>query len=312
MKISFKKLFFMLSAAVALASLFLTQAPAFCESDSENVGKAASYNIENSRKLSKKESIRVMSFNLLADYKGFGGGDVKPRAELFKSLVSDYMPDVLCLQEESFNWFCSIEKNLEGYRQIRPLTCFLGLKMTSVLYNKSTVTPIKSGELEYENGDDFRTRRAVYALFSQKATGRRFAVISTHLGFLKEGFESRDICVARSQCSELLKLSAALREKLGCAVIIAGDFNSKEGGEKDALPSCEIYAVLKSVLSDAKYTAERVHAEEGLKTAPSNDHIFISGNVEVTDFFVISKDPYSKISDHYPIFADILLKENPP
>lgn len=303
----------MLITAAVLAVL-LTVTPAFCEMLLPEACETALIKKRNeSQKPSKAETVRVMSFNLLADYKGFGGGDVKPRAKLFKRLVSDFSPDVLCLQEESFNWFCSIEKSLDGYRQIRPLTCFFGLKMTSLLYNESRVKLIKSGELEYENGDDFRTRRAVYGLFSQKSTGRRFIVISTHLGFLRDEFKASDLKTARSQCSELLRLSNSLQKEYSCDVIIAGDFNSKESdGKKDASPSCEIYCILKSVLSDAKYIAERICADEAIKAAPSNDHIFISGDVEVTDFFVISNEPYSKISDHYPLFADILLKENSP
>lgn len=255
-------------------------------------------------------ALRVMSFNLLADYKGFGGGEVSPRAALFKKLVTLTRPDVLCLQEESFSWFCALEKNFKEYRQTRPLSSFLGLKMTAVMYNKSTVKLLKSGELEYKNGDDFRTRRASYAIFSQKSTSKKFAVISTHLSFLRKTYESLDIITARLQCAELLGLITELKEKYGCAVIVAGDFNSKESSKKSqAEPTSEVYEILKSVLIDAKPSAKELFAEESEKEAPSYDHIFISGNADITGFSVISSEPYSGISDHLPIFSDIILKE---
>lgn len=296
MKIHFKKLIFVLTA------LLLIPACAFFGTFSANNVNVAS-KVTPSR---ESTALRVMSFNLLADYKGFGGGEVLPRAELFSKLVSSTLPDVICLQEESFNWFCQIEKSLKDYRQIRPLTCFLGLKMTSVLYKKSTLTLLESGETEYEACDDFRTRRAVYGIFRKKDTGEHFIVISTHLGFLKSEYDLTGLTNARSQCSRLIALSNELSKKHGCPVIICGDFNSKEN---TSTAYSEIYNILKSVYSDARYTSQKLYCEERLKEAPSNDHIFTSGNVCVLAFSVVSDEEYSEISDHLPIFADILLKE---
>lgn len=297
MKPHFKKLIFVLTA------LFLIPACVFFGAFNKNGINVAS-KVTPSHEAA---ALRVMSFNLLADYKGFGGGEVLPRAELFSRLISSTLPDVICLQEESFNWFCQIEKSLEGYRQIRPLTCFLGLKMTSVLYKKSTLTLLESGETEYEACDDFRTRRAVYGVFLKKASHEKFAVISTHLGFLKSENDTVGLTNARAQCAKLIALSNELSKKHGCPVIICGDFNSKEN---TSTAYSEIYDILKSVYSDAKYTSQKLYCEERLKEAPSNDHIFTSGNVSVLAFSVVSDEEYSEISDHRPIFADILLKEH--
>lgn len=297
MKKHFKKLIFVLIALLLIVTCVFF----------------GTFNVENINVASKvtpspeDTALRIMSFNLLADYKGFGGGEVLPRAELFSRLISNTLPDVICLQEESFNWFCQIEKSLVGYRQIRPITCFLGLKMTSVLYKKSTLTLLESGETEYEACDDFRTRRAVYGHFRKNDTGERFIVISTHLGFLKNEDDTVGLTNARSQCSRLIALSTELSKKHGCPVIICGDFNSKEN---TFTAYSEIYNILKSVYSDARYTSQKLYCEERLKKEPSNDHIFTSGNVCVLTFSVISDEEYSEISDHLPLFADILLKEH--
>ncbi|MCI5948434.1 MAG: hypothetical protein PUK72_07950 [Oscillospiraceae bacterium] len=254
-------------------------------------------------------AVRIMSFNLLADYGGFGGGEVSPRAERFLTMRNELLPDVLCLQEESFNWFCCLEKNRGDYRSLRPVTSFLGMKMTTVIFNSKTLKLLKSGDLEYENGDDMRTRRAVYGIFLHKASNKRFAVISTHLGFLRYALESEDIVTVRSQCSELSALSKKLESENNCPVIIAGDFNSKEERTTDSgVDAFEIYSVLKSVFSDTKLVAKNTLSGP-LKSADalSNDHIFLLGNASVEAFGVVSDEYTKEISDHFPIYADIIL-----
>lgn len=255
-------------------------------------------------------SLRVMSFNLLAEYSGFGGDEVSPRAARFLNVRNELLPDVICLQEESFKWFCCLEKNRGDYRHLRPVTSFLRMKMTTVVYNSQTVKLLKSGELEYENGDDMRTRRAVYGIFLQKSSNEKFAVISTHLGFLRYALENEDIIKMRSQCVELFSLAKTLEEENACPVIIAGDFNSKEERTTDSgVDAFEIYSVLKSVFQDAKLeAAESISGELKNASALSNDHIFLLGSAQANTFGIVSNEYTKEISDHFPVYADIILK----
>ncbi len=61
--------------------------------------------------------IRIMSSNLLVDYKSWGGLPAKAESKKYIALLDAYKPDVIGVQEFCENWFCAVNYNLpDGYK----------------------------------------------------------------------------------------------------------------------------------------------------------------------------------------------------
>ena len=253
--------------------------------------------------------IRIMSSNLLADYKSWGGTPVKPRAKKYLEVIDAYKPDVIGVQELCECWFCCVNKNLpDWYKLLNPLLTGAFFRMTSIIYNSSTLDVIKSGTFAYENGDP-RLRRVVWAVFEVKETGKKFAVTNTHLDFLREGLELEYASVMKGQRDELLNCIDELSERFDCPVFSVGDFNSIEDNPKaNQLYIPEIYNSLAEKLVDTKFVSKNqvCGTERGWKRS-SFDHIFMKGNAEINSFCLMSYEYLTDMSDHYSIFADITL-----
>lgn len=253
--------------------------------------------------------IRIMSSNLLVDYKSWDGTPVKPRAKEYLALIDTYKPDVIGVQEFCESWFCAVNHNLpDGYKLIHPLTTGLFMRMSSMIYNSDTMELIESDSFAYEMGDP-RLRRVVWAVFEDKATGKRFAVTNTHLDLLRDGQNEELSNVMRSQRDELLNCIDEIGERFECPVFSAGDYNTAEdtpATREVDIP--EIYNSLAEKLVDTKFISKnQVCGTEKSWAYPSYDHIFMKGNAEINSFCLMSYDYLTEMSDHYTIFADITL-----
>lgn len=253
--------------------------------------------------------VRIMSSNILVDYKSWGGCPVKPRAKKYLEVIDAYKPDVIGVQEFCECWFCCLNNNLsDGYRLLYPLSTGALFRMTSMIYNSDTLDVVESGTFAYENGDP-RLRRVVWAVFEVKETDKRFAVTNTHLDFLREGQELQYTAVMKSQRDELLNCIDDLSERFDCPVFSVGDFNSIEDSPKaNQLYIPEIYNSLAEKLVDTKFVSEnQICGTERSWKKSSFDHIFMKGDAEINSFCLMSYDYLSDMSDHYPIFADVTL-----
>ncbi len=256
---------------------------------------------------------RIMTVNLLAHYEGFGGTEVKPRAKIFIEMLKAYSPDVVGLQEMCDDWYCCIRKNEGSYKMLRPLMTGAFLRMTTIIYNSDTLKLIKSGEAEFENNDDARTRRVVWGVFENLTTGVVFAVTNTHLGFIRLGIENEDSATIISQANEQIKISKDIYEEYNCPVVTIGDFNAKERDTSDnGVPdSSPIYRLLADNFTDVKNTAKRrIYGSQKDFDNTSNDHIFLRGEAEVARFSLLSQNYLTKMSDHYPLFADFIFAKH--
>ncbi len=265
--------------------------------------------IAERQKRREENEIRIMSANLFADYEGFGGSIVTPRASQFIAVREAFSPDVVALQEMSFNWYCCLQNNDGSYKMVRPLSTFILMKMTALIYNAEKMRLIKSGDIEYENSDDIRTRRAVWGMFSQRNTGKTFIVVSTHLSFLGESGSGSTLETIEAQADALSVLVKTLENENNCPVIIAGDFNAKESSGVDNTQSAsEVYEKLAKKYSDVRFSSkEQFYGTEKTVKSLLNDHIFIKGDVQCAAYSVLSFKCLESMSDHYPIFADVRL-----
>lgn len=257
----------------------------------------------------KTGEIRIMSSNLLVDYESWGGTPAKPRAKEYLELINAYKPDVIGVQEFCEGWFCAVNHNLpDGYKVVNSITTGFMFRMSAMIYNSDTMKLIESDSFAYEMGDP-RLRRVVWAVFEDKATGKRFAVTNTHLDLLRDGQYTELSNVMRSQRDELLNCIDEISEKFDCPVFSVGDFNTTEDTrftrEAD-IP--EIYNSLAEKLVDTKFISKnQIYGSEQKWDYPSYDHIFMKGNAEINSFCLMSYDYLNDMSDHYPIFADIIL-----
>lgn len=251
---------------------------------------------------------RLMTFNLLAGLKGFGGSPVESRAPLFGKLLNTCCPDAAALQEMCPGWYSYIINSLPGYGIInRPQTALTG-RMTALIYNRNTLTPLECGDAEFEDADDIRTRRAVWAVFEIKATGERFAVFSTHLSLYgKTARNGERLCF--SQTAQLIALVKKTAAENNCPVFILGDFNTKEKNSNQSVrKENTVFSILKSVFTDTASAAKLVAAgSEKSVFSGSNDHIFLYGSAQIKQYHLLSYKTLTELSDHYPICADVCI-----
>lgn len=257
-----------------------------------------------------EEDVRIMSSNLLVHYKSWGGTPAKPRAVLYKSLVEEYKPDVIGLQEMSDSWYCILMNNLpKGYKMIKPFSTGAFVRMTAMVYNSNTLDLIDSGDFAYEECENPRLRRVVWAVFKEKESGKTFAVTNTHFSLLFKDKEEEFTDVMRSQSKELSNFIYELNSKYNCPVFAVGDYNTMEDlPEAKPVDIPEIYKFLASQFADTKPEAEtKLSGDKVNYEYPAWDHIFRYGDAETKTFCLLSHDYFSEISDHYSIFADIEL-----
>ena len=137
-------------------------------------------------------------------------------------------------------------------------------------------------------------RTCTWALMHDKATGKQFAMLNTHLDHRGEEAREQSIVLIVNKIKELIPE--------GVPILLTGDFNSTTDSE--------IYAPLKAVADDAREVAtesDRRGTFNGWGKASSViDHIFVRG-VEVDRFKVLCDKNYGApyISDHYPVVADV-------
>lgn len=253
---------------------------------------------------------RVMSANLLAEYESWGGSDAAPRAKQFLEVLKKYQPDAVGLQEVSGQWFCLLNRNLpDGYRFVSPAATGLLSHFTAIVYNETVLTLLDSGSIPLDKGTDTRTNRIEWAQFEQKDNGAQFLVTTTQFDRIQEGQIDSMLPILRSEAEQLLSFIKEKEEEYHCPVIVTGDFSAMENTAytKDSDAS-EIYELLASDLTDTKNDA--AFAKSGLAQSlsePSYDHIFFYGDGKITTFRLLSDLFMQEMSDHYPLYADIVL-----
>lgn len=276
-------------------------------------GETVSVEFEESLGIvTEKESgcVRIMSANLLVDYESWGGAPVKPRAKMFVTLLERSLPDVAGLQELSDGWYCALKNNLpDGYKLLYPVSTGVFVRMTAMIYNSKTLEVVDKGQLEYKAGDNPRLRRVVWAVFRQKESGKLFAVANTHFDLVREGKENEELQIMRMQSVELIGLTQKIAEEYNCTVFSVGDFNATEGYPEATQADAEqIYGLLNSKLYDMKYQSDNLYCGDSQSLEkPSYDHIFSASDIRAQSFVLLSDKSFEQMSDHYPIYADIML-----
>ncbi len=246
----------------------------------------------------KKNNLRIMTYNLLADSVGFEGSNAKERSNGVCNILNNLSPDVAALQEVSRRWYALITNNT-NYKFIHPVRTGLLGTMTALVYNPQTLLLIYSGEKSFKSGNSSPLRRMVWAVFKFKETGDMFVAISTHLSLSTE--KGSAASVALMQALELTELTKEINSALNCPIIVAGDFNAPESTEKTSSP---VYDVLSAYFYDSKKSSQNESSLSVKNTANIKDHIFSTNNITSEFYCLLSHKAFEALSDHYPVFTD--------
>lgn len=258
----------------------------------------------------QSDEVRIMTSNLLVHYKSWGGSDARPRAKMFFETVNTYQPDVIGVQEVSGQWHNCLMRNKGNYEMLYPVSTGALMRMTALMYNTDTLNLIDKGQMKYDEGNDARLRRAVWGIFESKATGKQFAVISTHFDCIRKNEETLMLSYMETQTRQIYEISESIKAEYGVPVFCVGDFNTKNSGEgvDSVMDAPEIYEALCKVLTDTRSIAEEKASGDALDVnAPTWDHIFLNGEAKINRYVVVSPEALSGMSDHYPIFADVTI-----
>lgn len=278
-----------------------------------------------------ESDVRIMSANVLVHIKSWGGEPVISRADRFARAVKHYKPDVIGAQEfdsEWYNKFLPMVKE-NGYKVIKEKYKGFTENRSPIIYNSNVLDVVDHGIHLYSKGDDNGCRVVSWAVFKRKSDEKTFAVTSTHLDLIRSGKEEAQLNIMLGQVDEFFDVISGIKTKYNCPVYMCGDYNCMEEREEyldtdyygavgKESAAFSVYNKIAGKYADAKY-AENINKydvgggilPDGAWNSPTWDHIFMTGDTEVTSFTILSslyfqryEDRNSRISDHLPIFAD--------
>ena len=275
--------------------------------------------------------IRVMTFNVMEEW--ISGKSVFGRIGGLEQIMNNVNPDIMVTQEADENWrlYIKMQKGITdkyNYRFYKDYGEKENLARIGIAYNKEKYMFLMDGFHYFDDyvGTEYEptppTYQGVYwNLLMDKVTGKKFIVMSTHWHHNSgKEYEWANTC-RRYQAIEMTDLVNQLNSEYNCPVIVAGDFNSVSvadilSGEATSV-QIERYSdnyCMKPFELDGGYTSakykEGVVVGEGAKSYKSTiDNIYVDKNLVSASFFdVYINTELSYVSDHKPIYADLIIK----
>lgn len=258
--------------------------------------------------MKKAADIRVMSYNLLHTEWRNSPESVfcEKTYSLAKQIFDDFMPNVMGIQEIDEGWHNTLT-NLFSEEDTYKFACKRhkdGYNMTTLMYNSKEVNLLDEFVLDF--GENVFIRNLSVGVFETKDNGTRFIVTNAHPAPASRGKSYED----HIDC--LIKHAKTVLDKYkGIPLIMTGDFNTRE--------QSKFYKKImrKIGVKDAKYKAEILVRNYSTWSRFGNmpkegneyclDHIFVNKSIKVRKFDVIIDHSVEQISDHIPIFADMII-----
>lgn len=258
--------------------------------------------------LTNENSIRIMSYNVKNSYQDNEGW--YERREALINLILKVRPDSLGIQEADENWMRYLEENLDDYIIVgEGRNGGDSGEHTAILYLEEKYELTDSGTFWLSNETDKPStgwdgacpRVCTYAKLKNLETGKIFVHYNTHLDHV--GKEAR-INGAR------LIIDKIRSEEI--PTVLTGDFN--------VLEKSKVYdIILKSNMEDSKFIAEKsmsfgtmnYFTNFHFRYVPPIDFIFLSkDDFEVNNYQVLYQYKHNNkpVSDHFPIYSDIIIK----
>ena len=254
-------------------------------------------------------SLRVMSYNIRNSKAKDGSNNWDVRREATPAMILDVHPDIFGIQEAYQNQVEYILETCPDYKMVgvgRDDGVLKGEQM-SVFYDTKRFNLIDWGTYwlsetpdEPSYGWDAACRRtATWTLMEQKATGRRFYFVNTHL--------DHKGAVARREGLAVIYNNIKKMNPDGLPMVLVGDFNVFPDDEcmKD------ISTLMKNARNDSADTDPRGSfngfGKYDMDHLEKIDYIYFSGFKSSRRFKVVTKTYAGKpyVSDHYPVYSDL-------
>ena len=254
--------------------------------------------------LTDSETVRVMSFNVC-------GWDYKNIKNMAPQLIAEYSPDLVGLQECTYDWYKKLTKELPEYgfvgvgRENGKLDKNSG-ESCGILYKTDRFTLQDSGtfwlsetpEEPSKGWDGDYIRICTWAVFKDNATGEEVALVNTHLENIDDG-------TGQEALEKGIQMVLDKIASFQIPVILTGDLNFEKDSQYHAAVTA---AGLRDSQDLAESTMEGVTCptERGGDTGEHIDYIFTKGVSSVLTYKIIHDTYDGKYpSDHYPIYADM-------
>ncbi len=274
--------------------------------------------------LGKSGSVRVIFHNVLIHDRD--NAPTALRAQYSLDVYRDYAPDIIGLQEMQYSIRNAIAPGLKalGYTEVPYTERNSTFKVVEdpIFYNPETLTLITSGAYRFDEKRD-KNKCIGWALFEEKATGKRFIVASTHFAWLSDPEEAAELRLKHAglTAQEIPELAA----RFNLPIIIGGDFNCNNTSEPYSILS-EAGMIDVEILAQKTENMATHHSEPAFDTKtqlcirysfPSGgnggdqaiDHIFAHNatNVTFNTYDVITDKIALATSDHCPLLVDFTL-----
>ena len=255
----------------------------------------------------KTEPLTAMSFNVRYGSANDGENSWENRKDAACAMINEQHPAVFGVQEAMAFQLAYFEEHCPGYKYVgvgREDGLHEGEHM-SVFYDTNRIELQEWGtywlsETPFQPslGWDAACRRtATWTLLKDKATGRCFYFVNTHLDHV--GKEAR-----RKGLLLLVERIGAMNPE-GYPMILTGDMN--------VYPDDPCLNELRILMQDSRQTAkvtdngQTYHGWGKVTDNPPIDYVFYSG-FEKCDKFEVFRQPYEGVpyvSDHYPVMATL-------
>lgn len=254
--------------------------------------------------LTEDGAFRVMSFNVC-------GWNYKKIKDMAPQLIAEYNPDLVGLQECTYDWYKKLTKELPEYgfvgvgREDGTMSKSGG-ESCGIFYKKDKFTLVDSGtfwlsetpETPSKGWDGDYIRICTWAIFTENTTGKQFAHVNTHLENIDDGTGM----VALEKGTQMV-IEKAL--SLEMPVILTGDMNfAKDTEYYNAVTAAgfrDTQDVAEITMEGNTYHGDENDPDEHI------DYVFVNNGISSVKTYKIVQDTYDGKypSDHYPIYADI-------
>lgn len=259
----------------------------------------------------QSQPLRVMSYNIRFDNPADGPNAWPNRKEFLVDQLRKVNPDILGIQESLPHQVSYLAESLTGYGHAgvgrdengtgESTTIFFRLDRFALTESRSfwlSETPD-----EMSKGWDAAIRRiCTYVRLTEKKSGQTLLVLNTHFDHVGE--------VARRKSAELILKKIAELNQAKHPVILLGDFN--------ATPESEPITIVKGGLMEARLVAGKMTLpqpgsfnafDSGKPAANLIDHMFLSSDVRVVNYEMLVESREGRYpSDHFPVFADLVIR----
>jgi endonuclease/exonuclease/phosphatase family metal-dependent hydrolase len=254
--------------------------------------------------------LRVMSFNLRYGTANDGENSWPNRRELVAETIQKYTPDIVGLQECLIFQADYLAESLDHYRWLGMDRDATGKgESTAILYRADLLAPVAYGNFwlsetpeapASKSWDSSLTRMATWVRFYNMQTKTFFHFFNTHLDHRGEQARLNGV-----------KLIAARMKKVMGPVVLTGDFNTMaeksapyaamvEAGYTDSWTAAEHRSG--STVTFGSFKAPDPSADERI------DWIFFGGGIRAKTCETVNFNRDGRYpSDHYPVFAELVL-----